>query len=183
MRKILITPPFSSPLYILPIGLWLLDSLVLLDPCLDAVRNLKKIEDGYFIEHLAMQSSAILFLPFIALMLFLILHNYPGCVPLFAWNPRKQGLSIVLTALFLSMILYTLLEVKRMLSLDLPLNALVCSAWVYLYLAFRSVMIQKTEYRETVLLSTDSECKICPKCKLEQWKGYQNCQRCSINLS
>jgi hypothetical protein len=146
-------------------------------------KEAKKNEDGYFIEALTMQASGILFLPFIALMLFLILHDYPGCVSLFAWNPRRQGLSIVLTALFLSMILYTLLEVKRMLSLDLPLNALVCSAWVYLYLAFRSLLIQKTEYRETVLLSNDSEYKICPKCKLEQWKDYQNCQRCSINLS
>jgi hypothetical protein len=183
MKKILITPPFASPLYVLPLGIWLLNWSILVEPYFEAIRKLKTYRDGDAMAILLAQVSAVSILPpFIALVLFLILRNYPGCTPLVVWNRQKQCLSILWTGLFLTMILFSLIETQRMLSLGLPFNALVCLVWVYLYLAFRSILIEKTKNREVFVSSNDPDYQICPRCKLEQWKGYDKCQRCSKNL-
>jgi hypothetical protein len=183
MRKLLITPPFALPLYILPIGLWLLNWFYLIDPYFEAVSKLASHTDGQSMAIGIGQIGAIPGLPFIGFILFLILRQYPGSVPLLSWNSQKQGLSIFWTALFLSLSLILITEAQQMISLGLWLNALACLTWVYLFLAFRSIVVEKTKDVKRVLPSTDPEYLICPKCRLEQWRGYDRCQRCGKHIA
>lgn len=178
MKNFLITPSSALPLYFLPIGLWLFNWFYLIDPYFEAVSKLDTHTDGQSFAIGLGHITAIPVLPIIVLILFLILRPYPGCVPLLAWNSQKQGLSIFWTALFLSLSFASVTEAKRMVSLGLWLNALVHLIWVYLFLAYRSVVVEKTREIEVVLESNDPEYLICPRCKLEQWRGYHKCQRC-----
>jgi hypothetical protein len=182
MRSFIITPPFALPLYILPTGLWLLDWFYL-DPYFEAVSKLPTHTDGQSIALSLGQVGSIPVLPFIVLILFLILKPYPGCVSLWVWNSQKPSLSIFWTALFLSLSFVSITEAQRMLSLSLWLNALVYLVWVYLFLTFRSIVVAKTKGIAIVLSSTDPEYLVCPQCKLEQWRGYGECQRCGRHIT
>ncbi len=178
MGNLLITPPFALPLYILPIGLWLLNWFYLIDPYFEAVSKLDSHTDGQSMLIGLGQITAISVLPLLGFILFLILRQYPGSVRLLSWNSQKQGLSIFWTALFLSLSFILITEAQHMISLGLWLNALACLAWIYLFLAFRSITVEKTKDVEVAIPSTDPEYFICPQCRLEQWRGYDRCQRC-----
>lgn len=183
MRNLLITPPFALPLYILPIGLWLWERLYLIDPYFEAVSQLDSYKDGQSMLIGLGQITAIPAIPFIGAILFLILRQYPGSVPLLSWNSQKQGLSIFWTGLFLSLSFILITDTQHMISLGLWLNALACLTWVYLFLAFRSIMVEKTKDIEVALPSTDPEYLICPRCRLEQWRGYDECQKCGKHIA
>ncbi|MBD1852892.1 hypothetical protein [Leptolyngbya sp. FACHB-711] len=183
MRNLVITPPFALPLYILPISLWLLNWFYLIDPYFEAVSQLDSHTDGQSMVIGLGQVTALPALPFIVFILFLILRQYPGSAPLLSWNSQKQGLSIFWTVLFLSLSFILITEAQQMMSLGLWLNALACLTWVYLFLAFRSIVIEKTKDVEVVLPSTDPEYLICPRCKLEQWRGYDECQKCGKHIA
>ncbi|MBD1871152.1 hypothetical protein H6F95_28370 [Cyanobacteria bacterium FACHB-471] len=179
----MVTPPFALPLYVLPIGLWLVGWFYLIDPYFEAVSKLPTYTDGQSIALSIGQIGAIPALPVIILILFLILKPYPGCVSLWAWNSQKQGLSIFWTALFLSLSFVLITEAQRILSLGLWLNALIYLVWVYLFLAFRSIVVTKTIGVEIVLSSTAPDYVICSQCDLEQWRGYDECQRCGRHIA
>jgi hypothetical protein len=99
-----------------------------------------------------------------------------------AWNAEKWELSLFWTALFLALCFNSITEANRMMSLGLPLNASGWFVWVYLFLAFRSILVEKTRDIAVVLPSTDPAYLICPQCKLEQWRGYDQCQKCGKQI-
>jgi hypothetical protein len=117
MRRILITPPFPLPLYILAFGLWYLGWKILFDLYIEArmhVYNQPEHDGEPFAIALVHFTTHIFFTPFFVPFICFILSKYPGSVPLLAWNHQKHWLSVLWTVLFLFMVFLTLLETQEM---------------------------------------------------------------------
>jgi hypothetical protein len=179
------TPRFALSIYILALSLWLLDWFYLTNLYYEAMVKHGVYNDGSSAMLLGVgQVMAIPALPAIGLILFLILRNYPGRVSLLAWNGQKKWLSIFWTVLFLPIIASSIAEAYRMLTIGSPPNVFSCLVYVYLYLVFRAVLVEKTKHLfKKKLVSNDSECVVCQNCCLEQWKGHDICQKCGNRLT
>jgi hypothetical protein len=86
---------------------------------------------------------AIVFAPVFCAMLVVLLHRYPGPVPLRTWNTKRTGWSLLCTVLFGLLIAVAAVGLIDAWRWRLPLELLNVGIWVWLLLALRAVAVSR----------------------------------------